>query len=81
METAAARTMEGQIRRMTPAAAPPDLGTESFAATPIRHGPSNVIKHCGLEDRDVTSHEDTKEQFLYETKRVVDASRTRCESS
>jgi len=41
--------------------APRSLGIASFRPDVGRHGPGNVIEHCGLEDRDVTSHEDTKE--------------------
>src|ERR1700722_4027406 len=47
METAAARTMEGQIRRMTPVAAPPDQQAEVAALFKALEGMSHVQPRRG----------------------------------
>jgi excisionase family DNA binding protein len=75
METAAARTMEGQIRRMTPVAAPPDQQAEVAALFKALEEMSHVRRRRGPRCRLVGPTGETivlPESVFYVLERVVE---------
>jgi excisionase family DNA binding protein len=75
METAAARTMEGQIRRMTPVAAPPDQQAEVAALFKALEGMSHVRPRRGPKCKLVGPTGETivlPESVFYVLERVVE---------